>query len=135
MIQLVPHLKIMLAIEPVDFRQGIDRLAALCQQQFGQDPMSGALFVFRNRRATALKLLIYDSQGYWLCLKRFSQGKISWWPTSTAEKLHPLAAQQLAVLLYNGNPLEANFAPEWRKLPAHPSSTDQAATLVGSPRA
>ena len=135
MIQLVPHLKIMLAIEPVDFRQGIDRLAALCQQQFDQDPMSGTLFVFRNRRATALKLLIYDSQGYWLCLKRFSQGKISWWPTSTAQKLHPLAAQQLSVLLYNGNPLQADFAPAWRKLSSPPLPTAQATTLVGSPRA
>ncbi len=135
MIQLVPHLKIMLAVEPVDFRQGIDRLAALCRERFDHDPMSGTLFVFRNRRATALKLLIYDSQGYWLCLKRFSQGKISWWPTSSAAKLHPLAAQQLSVLLYNGHPLQANFAPEWRKLPAHPPHTDQATNLVGSPRA
>ena len=135
MIQLVPQLKILLAIEPVDFRQGIDRLAALCKERFDHDPMSGTLFVFRNRRATALKLLIYDSQGYWLCLKRFSQGKISWWPTSTAEKLHPLAAQQLSVLLYNGHPLQANFAPAWRRLPAQPPDTDQATTLVGSPRA
>ena len=129
MIQLVPHLKIMLAIEPVDFRQGIDRLAALCKEQFDQDPMSGTLFVFRNRRGTAIKLLIYDSQGYWLCLKRFSQGKISWWPTSTAEKLHPLAAQQLSVLLYNGNPLEANFAPAWRRLTLRPPYTLQATSL------
>ena len=116
MIQLVPQLKILVAVEPVDFRSGIDRLAALCKERFDHDPMSGALFVFRNRRGTSLKLLIYDSQGYWLCLKRFSQGKLRWWPTSTAEKLHPLAAQQLSILLYNGRPDQAQFAPAWRQL-------------------
>ena len=61
-------------------------------------------------------LLIYDGTGYWLCLKRFSQGRISWWPTSTTQKLHPLAAQQIAVLLYNGVPTKARFAENWRQL-------------------
>ena len=135
MIQLTPHMKILLAIEPADFRQGIDRLAAMCRTQFDHDPMSGALFLFRNRAGTAIKLLTYDGQGYWLCLKRFSQGKLRWWPTSSTQKLHPLAAQQLSVLLYNGNPLQANFAPDWRKLASHPSQPDQATSLVGSPRA
>src|SRR5262245_43172357 len=117
MIQLVPQLKIMIAIEPVDFRKGIDSLAALCQHRLDQDPMSGALYVFRNRRGTALKLLTYDSQVYWLCLKRFSQGKLLWWPTATDQQLQPLAAQQLAVLLYNGDPTQARFAAPWRQLP------------------
>ena len=64
MIQLVPHLKILVACEPVDFRQGIDRLAALCRAHLDQDPMSGTLFLFRNRAGTAIKLLTYDDQGY-----------------------------------------------------------------------
>lgn len=116
MIQLVPQLKILIAVEPVDFRKGIDSLAALCQRHLDQDPMSGALFVFRNRRGTALKLLTYDSQGYWLCLKRFSQGKLTWWLMAANQKLHPLQAQQLAVLLYNGDPTQARFAAAWRQL-------------------
>ncbi len=53
MIQLVPQLKILLAVEPVDFRKGIDTLAAVCKQRLSQDPMSGALFVFRNKSGTA----------------------------------------------------------------------------------
>ena len=53
MIQLPPQLRIMLCYEPVDFRQGIDTLAALCRNRFDQDPFSGAVFLFRNRRATA----------------------------------------------------------------------------------
>ncbi len=118
MIQLVPQLKILLAVEPVDFRKGIDTLAAVCRQHLNEDPLSGALFVFRNRAGTALKLLVYDGLGFWLCLRRFSQGKISWWPSPAGELLHPLAAQQLAVLLYHGHPLHAHFAEPWRRLAA-----------------
>jgi transposase len=60
MIQIVPQLNILLAYEPVDFREGIDSLVALCKTRLDQDPISGALFVFRNRSGTALKLLVYD---------------------------------------------------------------------------
>ena len=116
MIQLVPQLKILLAVEPVDFRKGIDTLAAVCKQRLLQDPLSGALFVFRNRSGTALKMLVYDGSGYWLFLRRFSQGKLRWWPDSKTDSLHPLAAQQLSVLLYHGHPQLARFAESWRKL-------------------
>ncbi len=116
MLQLVPQLKILLAVEAVDFRKGIDTLAAVCRQQLAQDPMSGALFVFRNKSGTALKMLVFDGTGYWLCLKRFSRGKVSWWPVSDETPLHPLAAQQLSVLLYHGHPELACFGDDWRKL-------------------
>lgn len=76
MLQIVPQLKILLCYEPVDFRKGVDALAALCKHQFAEDPFSGALFVFRNRRGTALKLLVYDGLGFWLTLRRFSEGRI-----------------------------------------------------------
>ncbi len=118
MIQLPPQLRIMLAYEPVDFRQGIDRLAALCRNRFDQDPFSGAVFLFRNRRASALKLLVYDGQGFWLCTKRFSRGRLAWWPQATGAPLHPLAAHQLSVLLMNGHPDGARFQEPWRRLPS-----------------
>jgi transposase len=117
MIQIVPHLKILLALDPVDFRKGIDGLVSVCKNQLQQDPFSGALFVFRNRSATALKLIVYDGQGFWLSLKRFSRGPLAWWPDSNGQTLHPLAAQELSVLLYNGNPVDAHFSESWRKLP------------------
>src|SRR2546425_234788 len=66
MLQLSPQTRILLATEPVDFRKGIDGLAAVCRQQLREQPLSGAVFVFRNRTATALKLLVYDGQGFWL---------------------------------------------------------------------
>jgi hypothetical protein len=98
--------------------KGIDSLVALCRNQFNQEPFDGTLFVFRNRMGTSLKLLVYDGQGFWLCQKRFSQGKILWWTTSEDDdsQVHPLLAQQLAVLIYNGNPQQADFADDWRKL-------------------
>ncbi len=75
MIQLAPQMRILVAVEPADFRKGIDGLAGLCRHQLGSDPFSGILFVFRNRRRTALKLLVYDGQGFWLCQKRLSAGR------------------------------------------------------------
>src|SRR5262245_37218027 len=117
MIQLVPQLRILLACQPVDFRCGIDGLAAICKRELAEDPFSGALFVFRNRRGTALKMLCYDGVGYWLVTRRLSQGRIRWWPEDQDAQLHPPQAQQLSVLLYNGLPDQAGFAPAWRKLP------------------
>lgn len=66
-----------------------------------------------------MKLLIYDGQGFWLCLKRFSRGYLTWWPEATGEPLHPLAAHQLAVLLMNGHPDFAGFQDASRRLPTN----------------
>ena len=55
MIQITPQMRILVALEPADFRRGIDGLAGVCKQTLAQDPFSGCVFVFRNRRATALK--------------------------------------------------------------------------------
>ena len=60
MIQIIPQIRILLAVEPVDFRKGIDGLAAVCRQALAADPFSGYMFVFRNRRATTIKILVYD---------------------------------------------------------------------------
>ena len=62
MLQLTPQSRVFLAREPADFRRGIDGLAALCRQRLGEDPMAGAIFVFRNRRGTSLKLLCDDDR-------------------------------------------------------------------------
>ena len=118
MIQLVPQLTIVLVYEPVDFRNGIDGLVGVCRNQLEQDPFSGKVFLFRNRSGTAVKLLVYDGQGYWLCLKRFSQGKLRWWPKSGGQALTHLAAHQLQILLSNGDPDQAGCAPAWRRLPS-----------------
>lgn len=73
MIQITPHMRILVAVEPVDFRRGIDGLAAVCRQALSTDPMTGVLVVFISRRRHAIKCLVYDSQGFWLCQKRLSK--------------------------------------------------------------
>jgi transposase len=114
MLQITPQMKILVAVEPADFRRGIDGLARLCQQALDQDPFAGTVFVFRNRKGTALKVLMYDGQGFWLCHKRLSQGRFPWWPSEAAAAAQPLAAHQLAVLLAAGNPTRTDAAPDWR---------------------
>src|SRR5438132_4440412 len=100
MLALSPSQRILLAVQPVDFRKGIDGLIGLCRQRLNENPLLGTLFVFTNRRRTALKLLIYDGQGFFLILKRFSQGRLRWWPDGP-ETGHALAARELNILLWN----------------------------------
>ena len=85
MIQITPHMRVLVAVEPADFRRGIDGLARMCREALRADPFSGAVFVFRNRRKTAVKVLTYDGQGFWLCYKRLSSGRFRWWPSSADE--------------------------------------------------
>lgn len=120
MIQLTPHMRILLACEPIDFRKGLDGLIAVCRDRFHHDPFSGTLFLFRNKSRTAIKMIVYDGHGYWLFIRRFSEGKLCWWPKSTGDVLTPLAAQELSILLYNGNPEQARLAEPWRRLPLAP---------------
>lgn len=116
MLQITPQHQLFMAVKPVDFRRGIDGLSALCKQQWQDDPFSGHLFVFRNQRATSVKILIYDGNGFWLCQKRFSTGKLKWWP-GTAEEAACVRAIELLVMLQQGNPMEACVPEDWRRLP------------------
>jgi transposase len=91
-------------------------LARVCRRQLQADPLSGWLFVFRNRRGTAIKALVYDCQGFWLMQKRLSAGKFRWWPTSATESSRILAVHELQVLLAAGNPERVEAAPMWRRV-------------------
>ena len=116
MLQVTPQMKVFVAIAPADFRNGIDGLARLCKDVLGQDPFAGAVFVFRNRRGTAIKALVYDGQGFWLCHKRLSTGRFSWWPSASDKEIHArtLAAHQVSVLFSAGNADRTDAAPQWR---------------------
>ena len=116
MLQITPQMRILVAVEPVDFRKGIDGLAQFCRQALGEDPLGGALFVFRNRRSTAVKALVYDGQGFWLCQKRLSRGSFRWWPSAVDQGAKSLAAHQLQVLLSAGDPEATKAAPMWRSV-------------------
>ena len=64
MIQITAQMPVLVAIEPVDGRKGIDSLARLCEEKLAEDPFSGCVFVFRSRRGTSICLLTYGGQGY-----------------------------------------------------------------------
>ncbi len=116
MIQVTPQMRVLVAIKPADFRRGIDGLARICRAELGSDPFSGTVFVFRNRRRTAIKIIVYDGRGFWLCHRRLSSGRFRYWPSSPGERVSRLQAHELQVLLQGGDPASTKAAPEWRRV-------------------
>jgi transposase len=114
LIQITPQMRILVAIESIDGRKGIDSLAQLCRERLDADPFSGCLFIFRSRSGKSIRILAYDSQGFWLATKRLSKGRFKWWPTGT-EPAKTLRAHQAQLLLVAGNP-ETDAAPVWRSV-------------------
>lgn len=97
MITPASGVRILLAAEPVDFRKGIDSLAALVQQVLALDPFAGDLFIFRAKRADRVKILAWDGSGICLYHKRLEQGRFRWPPP--AKGVVRLTPAQLAMLL------------------------------------
>lgn len=116
MIQITPQMRVLVAVDAVDFRRGIDGLAKVCRERLRSDPFNGAVFVFRSRRGHAVKLLVYDGQGFWLCHKRLSQGRFSWWPSGREGEGASLRPHELQVLLCGGDPSATKAAPVWREI-------------------
>ena len=115
MIQLSAQTRILVAVDAVDFRKGIDGLAALCRSALGSDPFSGTVFVFRSRSAKSLRVLVYDGQGFWLAQKRLSQGRFRFWPEGE-RSARELEVHELQVLLAAGNPALVGAPAPWRRV-------------------
>ena len=94
--------KIYLAVKYIDFRCGIDALSAICRNKFYLDPFCGHYFIFRNRKASAIKILIYHSAGFWLCHYRLSKGVLQFWPKHQDETIL-INSNDLQKLLQNIN--------------------------------
>jgi transposase len=114
-IQLTAATRILVAVDRVDFRRGIDGLSQVCRAVLSEDPMDGTVFIFRSRSAKAIKLLVYDGQGFWLAQKRLSAGKFRYWPTS-GDRATRLMAHQFHTLIWGGDPTAVRAAPLWRRL-------------------
>jgi len=114
MLQLTPQMKVLVAVEPIDGRKGIDSLAQLCRERLSEDPFSGAVFIFRTRSKTSIMALVYDGNGFWLAKKRLSKGTFRWWPESKAAGLD-VQAHQALTLIAGGNPWSQG-TPVWRSL-------------------
>ena len=115
MIQISPQMRVLVAIERVDGRKGIDSLVRLCQEKLAEDPFSGCVFVFRSRSGTSIRILNYDGQGYWLAQKRLSKGKFVWWPEGS-EAAKSLEAYEAQLLMAAGDVSRVRAAPMWRRV-------------------
>ena len=78
MLSFTGGLKVFVALEACDMRKGCNGLHALITERLGEDPRSGALFVFSNRRRTRLKVLYWDGTGLWGMTKRLEEGTFAW---------------------------------------------------------
>jgi len=118
MIQITPQMRILVAVEAVDFRKGIDGLGRICREWLCTDPFSGAVFIFRNRGGQSLRIFTYDGQGFWMCHKRLSKGRFRHWPTGKeGDRISRLAVHELQLLIWNGNPAAGRGAKFWREIP------------------
>lgn len=90
-------IRVLVATRPVDFRKGMDGLAALVQEYLKDDPFSGAVFVFRARRADRVKLVWWDGSGLCLFAKRLEHGAFRW--PRIEDGAIRLSAAQLAALI------------------------------------
>ena len=89
--------RVMMATRPVDFRKGADGLAALVRETMGADPFSGAVYVFRAKRADRVKLVYWDGTGVCLFAKRLEDGRFRW--PKVKDGVVRLTAAQLSALL------------------------------------
>ena len=97
MITVPAGLRVLIATKPVDFRKGAEGLAALVREEMAADPFSGAVYVFRAKRADRVKLIFWDGTGVCLFAKRLEDGAFRW-PNMQDGVMHLTAAQLSALL-------------------------------------
>lgn len=98
MLTISPAVRIYLATGATDMRRSIDGLSALVRDRFALDPLSGHLFLFRNRRGDRLKVLAWDRSGFWVLYKRLEQGTFAW-PTESGTAPVEMRSADLLLLL------------------------------------
>jgi transposase len=78
MLTLPPSVRVFVALGATDMRRGMDSLSGLVRERLGLEPLSGHLFLFRNRRGDRVKILVWDRSGYWVMYKRLERGTFAW---------------------------------------------------------
>lgn len=102
MLNLPPAVRIYVCVAAADMRKGFDGLAAMAREVIEEDPLSGHLFVFRNRQADRIKVLYWDRDGYALWQKRLERGSFAF-PVSQDKRLE-LTSAQLNLILQGVDP-------------------------------
>jgi transposase len=114
MIELTQDMRIMVAVKPAHFRSGIDALSGLCRSVLNEDPRGGSVFVFRNKSATAVKILAYQGRGFWLTHYRLSSGKFPRWPQDACDSAAvQMLAEELRRLLLS-RPSKGSAPLQWQ---------------------
>jgi len=116
MLQVTPQSTVYIATTSIDFRKGIDGIISFCKNQLSIDPFDGAIFLFYNKSRTTIKILTYDGQGFWLCIKRLSHGKFQYNPFDTSSNMRELCYRTLQILINDGNISSINFSKNWRNI-------------------
>ncbi len=111
-------ISVMMATKPVDFRKGAEGLAALVREAMGTDPFSGAIYVFRAKRADRVKLIFWDGTGMVLVAKRLEDGEFRW--PKVQDGVMRLSAAQFQALL-EGLDWRRVHEPQRAAVPVAPS--------------
>ena len=112
MLSVPPTMRVFLAVQPTDMRRSIDGLVALTRSALVQDPLSGHLFAFVNRRRTMLKAVYWDRNGYCLMAKRLEKGTFVL-PEARAGSAIEVEAVELTLLLEGIDLCNARRRPRW----------------------
>jgi transposase len=113
MLSFSGSLKVFLAVEPCDLRKSFNGLHGLVSERLGEDPRTGALFVFCNRRRTRLKVLYFDGTGLWVLTKRLEAGTFSWPKGADPQKAKLKLTPEAFAMLTDGVDLRGARMRPW----------------------
>jgi transposase len=113
MLSFSGSLKVFVAVEACDMRKGFNGLYAAVTERLGEDPRSGTLFVFSNRRHTRIKILCWDGTGLWVLTKRLERGTFSWPKNVQTDKVKLKLTPQALALLTDGVDLRGAKLRPW----------------------
>jgi transposase len=114
---LPPTARVYLAAGVTDMRKAYDTLASVTREVIGEDPLSGHLFVFCNRRHNRLKILVWDGSGFWIFAKRLEKGTFAWPDAKAGAKKIELTSAELNLILSGIDFRDAERRPWWRRRP------------------
>jgi transposase len=128
---LPPSIRIFLASAPTDMRKSFDGLTAVARDVIGEDPLSGHLFVFANRRRTRLKILVWDGSGMWVMAKRLEEGTFAW-PDRPGSARVVVRHDELAALI-GGLDISRATRRRWYRRDNHAEKTENHPSVGSAP--
>lgn len=106
-------LKIFVALEPCDMRKSFNGLHTAVREKLQADPLSGALFLFSNKKRNLMKILYWDGSGLWVLAKRLEKGTFSWPASASGKKTQIALTPQALAMLTDGIELKDGMTRAW----------------------